>query len=188
MGWRRWRRLPGGWSSGAGGPRAGGGLGVGSAGPGVAGLAWGRVGDGGDAGRGSGGRPAVRPSQRLPVVRGTGSLGADQRRSSPAGSDHQDGPCPWASGAGGIGLALPTPASDEQGVAEPERGGSPPICGNAWKAPKRWHGRLGKLLGRGKNPGEAITGVAREWTGLVWAIAREVELVARGTWQFIIEL
>jgi transposase len=57
-------------------------------------------------------------------------------------------------------------------------GVAPQVCGIAWKAQKRLHSRLGKLLGRGKNPGQAITGVARELAGFVWAIAREVELMA----------
>jgi transposase len=51
---------------------------------------------------------------------------------------------------------------------------SPQVCGIAWKAQKRLHGRLRKMIGRGKRPGEAATATARELAGFVWAIAREV--------------
>ena len=53
---------------------------------------------------------------------------------------------------------------------------SPQVCAIAWKAQKRLHGRLHRLIGRGKNPAEAATAVARELAGFVWAIAREVPL------------
>ena len=57
-------------------------------------------------------------------------------------------------------------------------GVSPAVCAIAWKAQKRLHNRLHRLLGRGKNPAEAITAVARELAGFVWAIAREEKLIA----------
>jgi transposase len=50
----------------------------------------------------------------------------------------------------------------------------PQVCAIAWKAQKRLHGRLHRLISRGKNPAEAATAVARELAGFVWAIAREV--------------
>jgi transposase len=50
----------------------------------------------------------------------------------------------------------------------------PPVCAIAWKAQKRLHSRLHRLIGRGKNPCEAVAAVARELAGFVWAIAREV--------------
>jgi transposase len=50
---------------------------------------------------------------------------------------------------------------------------SPQVCGIAWKAQKRLHGRLRRMIGRGKPPGEAATAAARELAGFVWAIARE---------------
>lgn len=57
-------------------------------------------------------------------------------------------------------------------------GQSPQVCAIAWKAQKRLHSRLRRLIGRGKNPAEAATAVARELAGFVWAIAREVMAVA----------
>jgi transposase len=57
-------------------------------------------------------------------------------------------------------------------------GVSPAVCAIAWKAQKRLHNRLHRLIGRGKNPAEAVTGVARELAGFIWAIAREKELLA----------
>jgi transposase len=55
---------------------------------------------------------------------------------------------------------------------------SPPVCAIAWQAQKRLHSRLARLIGRGKNPAEAVTAVARELAGFVWAISREVTLLA----------
>jgi transposase len=57
-------------------------------------------------------------------------------------------------------------------------GVSPQVRAIAWKAQKRLHGRLGRLIGRGKNPCEAVTAAARELAGFVWAIAREATPMA----------
>jgi transposase len=57
-------------------------------------------------------------------------------------------------------------------------GVAPQVCAIAWKAQKRLHHRLQRLIGRGKNPGEAVTAVACELAGFVWAIAREVKPLA----------
>jgi transposase len=51
---------------------------------------------------------------------------------------------------------------------------SPQVCAIAWKAQKRLHNRLNRLIKRGKNPAEAVTAVARELAGFVWAISREL--------------
>ena len=51
---------------------------------------------------------------------------------------------------------------------------SPVVCGIAWKAQKRLHNRMRKMINRGKPPGEAATAAARELSGFVWAIAQEV--------------
>jgi transposase len=56
-------------------------------------------------------------------------------------------------------------------------GVSPGVCAIAWKAQKRLHSRLNRLIGRGKNRCEAVTAVARELAGFVWAIAREEKLL-----------
>jgi transposase len=48
----------------------------------------------------------------------------------------------------------------------------------AWKAQQRLHKRLGRLLGRGMPAPRAVTAVARELVGFVWAIAREEVLLA----------
>ena len=52
-------------------------------------------------------------------------------------------------------------------------GVAPGVCAIAWKAQTRLHNRLKKLIGRGKHPAEAVTAVARELAGFVWAIGRE---------------
>jgi transposase len=58
-------------------------------------------------------------------------------------------------------------------IRERSVGLSPQVCAIAWKAQKRLHGRLQRLIGRGKTPSKAATAVARELAGFVWAIARE---------------
>jgi transposase len=62
-------------------------------------------------------------------------------------------------------------------LRERSAGISPKVCAIAWKAQKRLHGRLNRLIGRGKNKGEAVTAVARELAGFVWAISREEKLL-----------
>jgi transposase len=57
-------------------------------------------------------------------------------------------------------------------------GVAPGVCAIAWKAQKRLHNRLDRLIGRGKDRCEAVTAVARELAGFVWAIAREERLLA----------
>lgn len=52
---------------------------------------------------------------------------------------------------------------------------SAPVIEIAWKAQQRLCGRYRKLIGRGKNQQQAITAVARELLGFMWAIAIEVE-------------
>ena len=49
-----------------------------------------------------------------------------------------------------------------------------PICAIAWKAQLRLTSRFRKLVARGKAKPKVATAVARELTGFIWAIAREV--------------
>jgi transposase len=55
---------------------------------------------------------------------------------------------------------------------------APGVCAIAWKAQKRLHHRLNRLIGRGKNSGEAVTAVARELAGFIWAIGQEKAVLA----------
>ena len=52
------------------------------------------------------------------------------------------------------------------------------VRGIAEKAEQRLHRRYLRLTGRGKKSQEAVTAVARELVGFVWAIAREEKLLA----------
>jgi hypothetical protein len=45
----------------------------------------------------------------------------------------------------------------------------------SWSAQVRLSSRFRRLLGRGKPPQKAVTAVARELLGFMWAIGREVE-------------
>jgi hypothetical protein len=51
------------------------------------------------------------------------------------------------------------------------------VRGIAWKAQKRLHERLSRLLGRNKPACQAVVAVARELVGFVWAISREEVLL-----------
>ncbi len=44
-----------------------------------------------------------------------------------------------------------------------------------WKAQHRLHSRYTRLMGRGKTKQQAMTAVARELAGFVWAVGVEVE-------------
>lgn len=49
----------------------------------------------------------------------------------------------------------------------------------AWKAQHRLHGRYRSLTGRGKSKAQAVTAVARELLGFIWAIGVKVEQQTR---------
>jgi transposase len=55
---------------------------------------------------------------------------------------------------------------------------SPGVHAIAWKAQKRLHERLNRLLGRNKPACQAVVAVARELVGFIWAIAHEEVLLA----------
>lgn len=52
---------------------------------------------------------------------------------------------------------------------------SPQVTAIGWKAQHRLHARYYRWLGRGKSPQQAVTAVARELLGFVWAIGVLVE-------------
>jgi transposase len=54
-------------------------------------------------------------------------------------------------------------------------GQSPTVQAISWKAQNRLHKRYYRLLSKGKEGGKAITAVARELAGFIWAITQEVE-------------
>jgi transposase len=49
------------------------------------------------------------------------------------------------------------------------------VCERAWKAQHRLHQRYARLTGRGTSKLHAVTAVARELLGFIWAIGVEVE-------------
>ena len=55
----------------------------------------------------------------------------------------------------------------------------PSICAIAWKAQRRLTSRFRRLVARGKAKPKVATAIARELTGFIWAIAREVPAPAR---------
>lgn len=70
------------------------------------------------------------------------------------------------------------PPRMSKALRERSVGVAPGVCAIAWKAQKRLHHRLRKLIGRGKHSAEAVTAAARELAGFVWAISREEVLLA----------
>ena len=57
---------------------------------------------------------------------------------------------------------------------------SPAVREIAWKAQHRLHDRYRKLLGRGKTKQQAVTAVARELLGFIWAVGVQVEQEQQG--------
>jgi transposase len=48
----------------------------------------------------------------------------------------------------------------------------------SWKAQVRLCGRFRKLMARGKNRNRTVTAIARELSGFMWAIAKEIPMPA----------
>jgi hypothetical protein len=46
---------------------------------------------------------------------------------------------------------------------------NPPLSRPAWRAQQRLHRRYRHLVGRGKRPPVAVTAIARELVGFLWA-------------------
>ncbi|PWA12725.1 IS110 family transposase [Pueribacillus theae] len=56
-----------------------------------------------------------------------------------------------------------------------QKGHPPTILSISWKAQTRLHKKYFRLLSRGKVAGKAITAIARELAGFIWAITQEIE-------------
>lgn len=65
-------------------------------------------------------------------------------------------------------------------LAARQRGLSAPVTELAWKAQHRLHQRYVRLTARGKSKQQAITAVARELLGFIWALGVEVERTVIG--------
>lgn len=61
-----------------------------------------------------------------------------------------------------------------------QEGQPPELLQISWKAQTRLNKKYFRLLSRGKVAGKAITAVARELTGFIWAITQEVEKEQKG--------
>jgi transposase len=58
-----------------------------------------------------------------------------------------------------------------------QNGQSPTVLAISWKAQNRLHKKYFRLLSRGKESGKAITAVARELAGFIWAVTQELDEV-----------
>jgi transposase len=56
-----------------------------------------------------------------------------------------------------------------------QKGQLPSVQSISWKAQNRLHKKYFRLLSRGKESGKAITAVARELAGFIWAVTQEIE-------------
>jgi len=68
--------------------------------------------------------------------------------------------------------------SMSKAIRKRNEGVAPGVQRLAWKAQQRLHKRLYHLIRKGKTPQKAITAVARELTGFVWAVGQEPALLA----------
>jgi transposase len=68
-------------------------------------------------------------------------------------------------------------------LAARQRRSSTRVTELAWKAQHRLHQRYARLIARGKCKQHAVTAVARELLGFIWAIGVEVERTSRSTQQ-----
>lgn len=66
-----------------------------------------------------------------------------------------------------------------------QKGQAATITSISWKAQKRLHNKYYRLLSRGKAAPKAITAVARELAGFIWAIAQEVETKRELSLEFV---
>jgi transposase len=62
-----------------------------------------------------------------------------------------------------------------------QQGVSEEIKAISWKAQQRLHSRFWRLTSKGKIPGKAITAVARELVGFIWAVGAQAEREAAKT-------
>ena len=62
-----------------------------------------------------------------------------------------------------------------------QRRSTPPVIELAWKAQQRLHQRYVRLIWRGKCKQQAVTAVARELLGFIWAIGTETERTHHST-------
>jgi transposase len=69
-------------------------------------------------------------------------------------------------------------ANLSQDIRRRNEGVAPGVQRIAWKAQQRLHKRLFALRSKGKCTQKAITAVARELAGFIWAVGQEAELVA----------
>jgi transposase len=68
------------------------------------------------------------------------------------------------------------PARVSRHLLKRQEGLPEPVLAIAWKAQVRLCGRFRRLLARGKLKTKIVTAIARELSGFMWAIAREVEV------------
>lgn len=68
------------------------------------------------------------------------------------------------------------PARVSRHLLKRQEGVPEPVRAIAWKAQVRLCGKYRRLTARGKLPNKAVTAIARELSGFMWAIAREVKV------------
>lgn len=64
-------------------------------------------------------------------------------------------------------------------IKKRQQGQDPGIQPISWKAQHRLHRKYTTMLSKGKPSGKAIVAVARELSGFIWSVAREIEETRR---------
>ena len=103
------------------------------------------------------------------------SSGDSKRR----GAHHQGRQHPCAARARRGRLALSPPTHAGPRAARAERRASPRGRTQAWRAQQRLHRRYRHLVGHGKRPPVAVTAIARELVGFIWAAMTQRPAAAR---------
>ncbi len=103
------------------------------------------------------------------------------RRERQARRHHQGRQHARASNPGRECLDVPPPTSDRQDEALPMQRVPAVVREIAWKAQCRLSGRYRTLVRRGKRKTVAVTAVARELAGFIWAVSREITTAQAAT-------
>ena len=119
-----------------------------------------------------------RTPKQLMAYLGPGAQRTLQRRRSAAGRNYPHGQSPCALGAGGSRLELSLSSGQLAQIHARRQRVAAGVRGIAERAEQRLLRRFRRLIDRGKSSQKAVTAVARELVGFVWAIAQEENLLA----------
>ena len=118
--------------------------------------------------------PSLHASARADGVSRPRPFGVLERAQRPTRRDHQSGQSARAAIARGSGVGVSRVPRIGRQMLYRQEALPKTVCDIAWKAQLRLTSRFRKLVARGKAKPKVATAIARELTGFIWAIAREV--------------